>query len=97
LSAARGILRLALALPGHVRLCARLLADARVPIGPKLLLACAIAYLIAPVDLVPDFLVPLVGELDDVAVLWLASLALVRLSPPAVVAEHRLRPAPRES
>ncbi len=47
--------------------------DGRVPLGAKLLLVGAVAYLLSPIDLVPDFL-PIRGRLDDVLVL-LISLA----------------------
>ncbi len=36
-----------------------------------LLIIIAIAYLISPIDLIPDFLVPYIGWLDDAVVLWL--------------------------
>jgi len=72
----------------HARLYVRLLGDRRVPRFPKLLVAAAVAYALVPMDLVPDLLVPLAGYLDDLVLLWLALRALVRLSPPAVVAEH---------
>lgn len=77
------------------RLCARLLADGRVPLGPKLLVVGALVYLISPLDLVPDLALPFVGQLDDIVVLWLAARALVRLAPAEVVAEHRLGTARR--
>ena len=37
--------------------------------------------------------VEVLGQLDDIAILWLAFAALVRLAPPEVVAEHRARTA----
>jgi uncharacterized membrane protein YkvA (DUF1232 family) len=76
------------ALPAYLRLCARLMGDRRVPLGPKLIVIGALVYLISPLDLLPDLALPFLGQLDDVAVLWLASRALLRLSPPSVVAEH---------
>ena len=36
-----------------------------------LLIIIAIAYLISPVDLIPDFLIPYIGWIDDATVLWL--------------------------
>lgn len=78
------------ALPGAARLYVRLMGDPRVGLWPKWIVVAALVYLISPLDLVPDLLVPLLGQLDDIAVLWLAFRALVRLSPPEVVAEHRM-------
>lgn len=76
------------ALPRYIRLYVRLMRDFRVPLWPKLIVVGALCYLISPIDLIPDLLVPILGQLDDVLVLWLAFTALVRLSPPEVVAEH---------
>ncbi len=36
-----------------------------------LLVIIGIAYLISPFDLIPDFLIPYLGWLDDIVVLWL--------------------------
>ncbi len=36
-----------------------------------LLIIIAIAYIISPIDLIPDFLIPYIGWLDDIIVLWL--------------------------
>jgi len=83
-----GRLALVAGLIRHARLYVRLMGDRRVRLFPKLLVAGALCYVLVPVDLVPDLLVPVAGYLDDVVVLWLALRALVRLSPPAVVAEH---------
>jgi uncharacterized membrane protein YkvA (DUF1232 family) len=64
------------------------LADKRTPRLARWLLAGAIAYLLAPVDLIPDFL-PGIGHLDDALVVpGLVYLAL-RMVPPQVVAEAR--------
>ncbi|MBI4242375.1 MAG: DUF1232 domain-containing protein [Candidatus Rokubacteria bacterium] len=55
---------LLLLLPNLARLVFRLVKDARVPAATKLALLAAAAYLVSPVDLLPDF-IPLVGFLDD--------------------------------
>jgi uncharacterized membrane protein YkvA (DUF1232 family) len=65
-----------------------LLTDSRVPAWIKLIPVGAVVYLISPIDLIPDFLFPGVGELDDLAVLLLSVKALVDLSPPEVVRQH---------
>jgi len=55
-------------LPNYVRLLFGLLSDRRVATVDKLLVGAAIAYIIAPVDLIPDW-IPFLGEVDDVFLL----------------------------
>lgn len=67
----------------------KLMFDGRVPATTKLLLPLmAFAYTIFPIDLIPD-LAPVVGQLDDLAVILIAMRLFVMLAPPDVVAEHR--------
>ena len=47
---------------------ARLLADPATPRLPKLALIAAIAYVVSPIDLVPEAVLPVVGWLDDILV-----------------------------
>ncbi|MGH7770958.1 MAG: YkvA family protein [Candidatus Binatia bacterium] len=61
--------------------------DRRVPLPPKLLLVLLLAYVFAPVDLLPDFLVGL-GQIDDLVVIFIGLRAFVRLCPREVVHEH---------
>lgn len=74
-------------LPNFLKLFWRLLLDRRVPLWPKLLLSLLLVYLLAPLDLVADFL-PGLGQLDDLIVLFLGLHAFVRLCPKEVVREH---------
>lgn len=76
------------ALPRYVRLYIRLMKDPRVPLWPKLTMVGAFAYLISPFDFIPDLLLPVIGQVDDLLVLGLMFRYLVRSSPPEVVAEH---------
>jgi uncharacterized membrane protein YkvA (DUF1232 family) len=71
-----------------VRLAGRLLRDPQVPLGTKALAALPLAYVLSPIDLVPD-LILLFGQIDDVIVLLLMLDLFVRQCPPAVVAHHR--------
>ena len=63
-------------LPDLLRLLRDLLADPRVPRRAKLLGFASVAYLVSPIDIVPDF-IPVVGALDDAAVVVLALRRLV--------------------
>lgn len=74
-------------LPNFLKLFWRLLKDSRVPVGPKLLLILLLAYVFAPIDLLPDFLACL-GQIDDLVVIFLGLQAFVRLCPKEIVREH---------
>src|SRR3954465_14967978 len=62
-------------LPAYLKLLGGLLTDKRVSMMDKLLVAGAIAYIVMPIDLIPDF-IPFLGEVDD---LYLLLFALQRL------------------
>ena len=82
----RGLFYL-LSMTGIPRILFRLMVDSRVPLRLKLLLPAAIAYIILPFDLVPDFIPWGIGRLDDVLVLVLAGLLLMLLAPREVLME----------
>ncbi len=48
----------------------------------------ALAYFIMPIDLLPDF-IPVIGQLDEIAVVLLLVRLFIALAPPDVVAEYR--------
>ena len=52
------------------------------------MIIAVILYVISPIDLVPEVLVPVLGQLDDATLLMLAAYLFMRWSPPEVVAEH---------
>jgi uncharacterized membrane protein YkvA (DUF1232 family) len=57
--------------PSYARLLWALATDSRVPASRKALLGVAGAYIVSPVDLIPEF-IPIVGAMDDVVVMVLA-------------------------
>ena len=61
------LLPLASRLPSYGRLTLDLLADQRVSVARKALLAGVIGYAVSPLDLIPDR-IPVLGALDDVVV-----------------------------
>ena len=71
---ARGALRL---LPDVLRLVRRLAADRTLPTAVRVRLWLLLAYLVSPIDLVPDF-VPVLGYADDVVVVAWALRSVVR-------------------
>ncbi len=80
--------RLLLHLPKTARLAVRLLKDSRVPINGKLIFGLALAYLISPLDLIPDFVFPIVGHMDDLGILLAGVKYLMRQTPPPILEEH---------
>ena len=62
--------------------------DPRVPWYVKALALCVAGYALSPVDLIPDF-IPVLGYLDDVVIVPLGILAVVKLVPSSIMAEHR--------
>ncbi len=62
--------------------------DPRVPWYAKALGAFIVAYALSPIDLIPDF-IPVIGYLDDLVLVPLGLLLMLRLIPAEVLAEHR--------
>ena len=63
--------------------------DPRVPWYVRALALALAAYAFSPIDLIPDF-IPVLGYLDDVILLPLGILLVIRLIPPELMAEHRV-------
>ena len=75
-------------LPNFLSLLWRLFKDPRVPLSPKLMLVAAMVYIVSPVDLIPDFLIPVFGFTEDIIILMLVLKYFVKVSPQEVVWEH---------
>ena len=84
---ARTVAGLVSALPQFVKLVARLSRDPRVPARAKRLAAALAAYVVSPVDLIPD-VIPGVGLADDLLAVAVALAVLIEAAPDEVVAEH---------
>jgi uncharacterized membrane protein YkvA (DUF1232 family) len=74
-------------LPQYLRLLGGLITDPRVSIVDKLLVAGAMAYIVMPIDLIPDF-IPFFGEIDDLYVLVLALQRLISNAGRPVLLDH---------
>ena len=72
----------------QLKLIFRLLGDRRVSILAKFVPIGAFAYLLMPADLAPNVVLPVIGMVDDAAILWLGSYIFTELCPPEVVDEH---------
>jgi uncharacterized membrane protein YkvA (DUF1232 family) len=71
------------ALPATLNLLRKLMMDPQVPRRNKLLAVAGLAYLVSPIDLVPDF-IPVVGRFDDILLAAFAVDRLLRSVPPEV-------------
>jgi uncharacterized membrane protein YkvA (DUF1232 family) len=67
--------------------------DPRVPWYAKALAAAVAAYAASPIDLIPDF-IPVIGYLDDLIIVPLGIVLVIKLIPPEIMAEcHALATA----
>ena len=73
---------------GQARLSWRLFRDPRVPVLTKSIPVITVVYLLSPVDWLIN-LIPVLGQMEDIAVLALGMNLFIRLSPPDVVDDHR--------
>ena len=72
----------------QIRLIWRLFNDRRVSRWLKLIPIAGLVYLLSPIDLLPDFALPGLGELDDLTAILLSLKMFVDLAPPEIVREH---------
>ena len=66
------------------------LQDARTPRAAKLLGAAFMAYLLSPIDLIPDF-IPVIGQLDDIVLVPAGFFVVWRMIPREVWRDARER------
>ncbi len=64
--------------------------DPRVPWYARLFAACVVGYAFSPIDLIPDP-IPVLGYLDDLILVPLGITLALRMIPPAVMVECRVR------
>lgn len=74
----------------NLRLLAGLFTDGRVPIYLKAIPLATVAYVLSPIDVIPDVVLGL-GQLDDIALTVLAFKLFIDLAPDGVVQEHLAR------
>ena len=82
--------RLVFKLPTYARTVWGIMRDPRTPIGLKGMMAAALAYVVFPVDLVPD-VIPIIGQADDLTILLLVLDMFIQNAPAEVRAEHAAR------
>ena len=74
-------------LPDLLRLLRRAAADPSLPRGVRMRLWLLIAYLLSPLDVVPDF-IPIVGYADDAIIVVLALRSVIRAAGPEALDRH---------
>ena len=74
-------------LPDVIRLLRRLAADPNVPRGVRVRLLLLVAYLLSPIDLIPDF-VPVLGYADDIIIVAIALRSVTRRAGQDAVERH---------
>jgi len=62
--------------------------DPRTPWYAKIVAAAVAAYALSPIDLIPDF-IPVLGCLDDLIIVPLGILLVVKMIPTDLMAEFR--------
>lgn len=64
--------------------------DPQAPMGLRILAAVVAAYALSPIDLIPDF-IPVLGYLDDLLIVPLGLLLVMRWMPEAVLVNARAK------
>ena len=70
--------------------------DPNTPILVRLLALAIAAYALSPIDLIPDF-IPILGYLDDIILLPLGIILVIKLTPSSVIEVSRSKAAKAES
>jgi uncharacterized membrane protein YkvA (DUF1232 family) len=84
------IFRFVAYLPSFAKLFFALLVDPRVSLWAKGLLIGATVYAVTPMDFIPD-IVPVLGEMDDLAIFLTGCRMFIQMCPAHVVDEHVAR------
>jgi len=74
-------------LPDFFILVSRLALDKRVPSKQKLMVGGIIAYLIMPIDIIPDF-IPVIGHVDDLVLVVMGLNMILNDIDPKVISDN---------
>jgi uncharacterized membrane protein YkvA (DUF1232 family) len=78
---------LLLFLPHLLQLFYRLMADQRISKSDRAILVATVAYVLLPLDFMPDF-IPFIGQVDDIYLVAIALVRLINRAPEKVVAQY---------
>lgn len=87
-SQSSGLRDVLLLLPDLTVLLLRLLRDPRVPRGPKVVALLGVAYVLSPIDLLPEVILGPIGWIDDLLIVSAALSRLLNHVHPDVVRSH---------
>ena len=65
----------------------RILRHHDAPWAARLVAGCSMAYLVSPIQLIPTF-IPVVGQIDDLLVLYVGMKLVRKLMPQSFVDDH---------
>ena len=85
--AKRSVLGAIQQIPDYIRLMLGLMRDARVSKFDRVLVLAAAAYVVSPLDFIPD-VIPFLGQVDDVFLIVLALQRLVENAGRRVITDH---------
>jgi len=74
----------------HFKLIWLLISDKRINIFLKLLPVASLVYLVSPLDILSGMALPVIGALDDAAIIWIGTSLFISLCPEVIVNEHTL-------
>ncbi|MBG6076335.1 YkvA family protein [Polaromonas sp. CG_9.11] len=66
--------------------------DPETPLWVRVLAIAVAAYALSPIDLIPDF-IPVLGYLDDLLIVPLGLMIVIRLLPPHILESSRVKAA----
>jgi uncharacterized membrane protein YkvA (DUF1232 family) len=77
-------------LVGQIHFLSRIIRHPMTPWPARVAAGCAVAYIFSPIQLIPTF-IPLIGQLDDLLVVYVGASLVKRLTPNSVLAECEAR------
>jgi uncharacterized membrane protein YkvA (DUF1232 family) len=82
------ILLFVINIPNFIQLYIRLMLAREVPLRARAVLWVAAIYVISPLDIIPGFLIPFIGWLEDALVLYLSLKLFVKICPAEIIQRH---------
>ena len=70
-----------------ISLAGALFRDRRIGLAPRVIALGLVLYLAMPLDLIPDF-IPVLGYLDDILIVGIGAVLLLRSIPRPIIEEH---------